>query len=145
LREWDRYGDPEPGRKEEVFYSELHAGEDGRTRALLVAPDGIRGASVVWDARALPCFTQWKNPQMASDGYVTGLEPGTNFPNQRSFEKLRKRVVALAAGERKSFALDLELHGDRASVARAEADVGRLAGGRAPLVHGDVAPKFAPL
>jgi hypothetical protein len=29
------------------------------------------------------------------DGYVTGLEPGTNYPNARPFEKARDRVVTL--------------------------------------------------
>jgi hypothetical protein len=145
LREWDRYGSPEPGRREEVFYAELHAGEDGRTRALIVAPGGGFGASLVWDAAALPCFTLWKNPQMAADGFVTGLEPGTNFPNRRSFEKLRGRVLELGPGERRSFALDLEIHPDRESVARAEAEFGRIAAGRTPLVHPDTAPRFAPL
>ena len=35
----------------------------------------------------LPCFTLWKNTAAEADGYVTGLEPGTNFPNLRSFER----------------------------------------------------------
>jgi hypothetical protein len=143
--DWARHGPGEPLRREEVFYAELHAGEDGRTRALLVAPEKARGASLVWDAAALPCFTLWKNPQPAADAYVTGLEPGTNYPNRRSFEKLRQRVVPLAAGESRRFELDLEIHPDRESVAKAEADVARITAGRTPLVHRDVLPRFAPL
>ncbi len=145
LREQERYGPPEPGRREEVFYAELFSAEDGRTRALLIAANGTRGVSLVYDARSLPCFTQWKNPQMAADGCVTGLEPGTNFPNRRSFEKLRGRIVALAPGERRSFALDVEIHPDRDGVARAESEVARIAASRAPIVHSDAHPRFAPL
>jgi len=52
---------------EEVFYMELYADAASRTRALLAAPDDACGASVVYDVRQLPCFTQWKNPQMAQD------------------------------------------------------------------------------
>jgi hypothetical protein len=143
--EWDRYGEPEPQRKEEVFYMELHADAESRTRALLVSDDGASGASLCWDARALPCFTQWKNPQMAADSYVTGLEPGTNYPNQRRFEKLRKRVVPLAAGATWKVDLDLEFHPDRAAVERAEKDVARIAAGRPAQLHGTTLPKYAPL
>ncbi len=143
--EWNRYGEPEALRREEVFFSELFSGTDGRTRALLAAPEDSCGASLIWDATALPWFTQWKNPQLPADGCVTGLEPGTNFPNQRSFEKARKRVVGLAAGERRAFALDLAIHPDRASVAQARGEVERLTAGRTPLVHAHPSTRFAPL
>ena len=143
--EWDRYHKPQPLRKEEVFYIELHADAGSRTRALLVAAGGASGASLCWDVRALPCFTQWKNPQMAADSYVTGLEPGTNYPNQRRFEKLRKRVVPLAAGATHQVDLDLEFHPDRAAVERAERDVARIAAGRPAQLHSTTLPKYAPL
>src|SRR5262249_25080539 len=65
-------------------------------------------------------------------GYVTGLEPGTNYPNRRSFEKLRKRVVSLPPGAAHAVDLALEFHPDPASVPRAEAAVARTAPGRAP-------------
>jgi len=145
LDEWDRCGAAAPGRGEEVFLGELFVGERGRTRALLVGPDGDRGVSLSYDTGELPCFTLWKNPQLAADGYVCGLEPGTNYPNRRSFEELRGRVVALAPGERRGFTLDLEIHPDRANVEQAEAEVARIAAGRAPIVHPDTAPRFAPL
>jgi hypothetical protein len=144
-REWSSYGDGEPGRREEVFFAELFAGADGRTRTLLVARDRACGASLVYDAPALPCFTLWKNPQPASDAFVTGLEPGTNFPNRKSFERMRGRVVRLAAAERRRFELDLEIHGDRESVARAEREVARIAAGRTPIVHEHQVPRFSAL
>ncbi len=43
-----------------------------------------------------------------SDGYVTGLEPGTGFPNPRSFEEEKGRIVNLAAGESREFLLAIE-------------------------------------
>jgi hypothetical protein len=145
VHEWDRQGPGEPRRKEEVHYLELHADAQSRTRALLAAPDDACGASLAWDVRQLPCFTQWKNPQAAADGYVTGLEPGTNYPNRRSFEKLRRRVVVLDPGATHVVDLELEFHPDRAAVARAEADVARIAGGRTARVSTQVEPRFAPL
>jgi hypothetical protein len=143
--EWDRYGAPQTLRKEEVFYMELHADAESRTRALLAAAGGGSGASLCWDVRQLPCFTQWKNPQMAADACVTGLEPGTNYPNQRRFEKLRKRIVPLASGALHKVDLDLEFHPDRASVERAERDVARIAAGRVVLLQTATLPKYAPL
>ena len=59
--------------------------------------------SVKFNKRQLPCFTLWKNRQAAADGYVTGLEPATNFPNRKSFEKEQGRVAVLAPGETRRF------------------------------------------
>lgn len=150
---WDRLEAPEPQDHaaptprliEEVFYMELHADAQARTRALLAAPDDACGASVAWDVRQLPCFTEWKNPQMAADAYVTGLEPGTNYPNQRRFEKLRQRVVALTAGASHVVDLDVDFHPDRGSVARARDSIARLAAARAPTLFRETNPKYAPL
>ncbi len=48
----------------------------------------------------LPAFTLWKNTAGLRDGYVTGLEPGTNYPNPRPFEAARGRIVTLPVGGR---------------------------------------------
>jgi hypothetical protein len=95
--------------------------------------------------RQLPCFTLWKNPQALSDGCVTGLEPSTNHPNRRSFEKLRKRIVALAPGATHAVDLELEFHPDAAAVARAQADVARIAAGRATELRTQIDPRWGPL
>ena len=59
---------------------------------------GERGLAVRWRVEQLPCFTIWKNTAAVPDGYVTGLEPATNFPNNRSFERTQGRVVVLPPG-----------------------------------------------
>jgi hypothetical protein len=41
----------------------------------------------------------WKNEITAKGGYVTGLEPGTGFPNARPVERAAGRVPKLAGGE----------------------------------------------
>ena len=46
----------------------------------------------------------------ASEGYVTGLEPGTNFPNNRRVERKLGRVPKLAAGASRSTAIDFTIH-----------------------------------
>jgi galactose mutarotase-like enzyme len=123
---WDVYGAPEAGYAEQCFYMALQPGADGRTRVLLRDAHGSRGVSLCYDTRSLPCFTVWKNTVAAADGYVTGLEPATNFPNPRSHEAREGRVVALAPGGRASFELDIEVHATSAEVAAAEDAVATL-------------------
>jgi hypothetical protein len=40
----------------------------------------------------------WKNEVTAKGGYVTGLEPGTGFPNPRPVERAAGRVPRLQGG-----------------------------------------------
>ena len=134
LAEWDTYGPATPGSLEAVFFCDLLAGGDGRTRALLRNAAGDQGVSLAFLKSQLPCFTLWKNRQAEADGYVTGLEPGINFPNRKSFERERGRVAVLASGESRTFEIDLTVHADTASVAAAEAEIGALRKGTSPEV-----------
>ncbi|MGI9429952.1 MAG: aldose 1-epimerase family protein [Bythopirellula sp.] len=97
---WDVYGPPVAGQVEDCFYLDLQADEAGKAQVLLKSAAGTSGTAVSYNTKALPCFTLWKNQVASEDGYVTGLEPATNFPNTRSVEKQHGRVVSLAAGER---------------------------------------------
>jgi hypothetical protein len=126
IDQWDSYGNEQPGFVEQVYFLDLHADAQGTTRVLLKNAHGLLGASLVFPVEQLPCFTVWKNTPPAADGYVTGLEPGTNFPNPRSFEGQQGRFVRLAAGAAARFELTLELHDGAPSVAAAEAAVVRL-------------------
>lgn len=132
---WNRLGEAEAGRPEEVFFAEVLADPAGEAVALLLAPGGGHGVRLRWDARALPCFSLWKNPQLAADGCVTGLEPATNFPNARGFEERHGRVVRLAAGATQRFTLAVEPLRDAAAVDAACATVARLQADAPPLLH----------
>lgn len=110
LRSWNEFAGPDSAYREEVYFMELVADEKQRSRAMLVDVDQQRAVSVDYDASALPCFTLWKNTVGMADGYVAGLEPGTNFPNTRSFESGKGRVVGLAGGECVDFSVNLEMH-----------------------------------
>jgi len=134
LASWNRYAAPRSGRGEEVFFGRLRPDAAGRASALLVAADGTQAASLSWQADTLPCFALWKNQGGPADGYVTGLEPATNFPNPRSYEEGQGRVVPLEAGQSVRFELALELlAGERLAAARAA--VAKLAAAAPPLVH----------
>ena len=139
---WNMY--PAARNKPEVVhFLELVAGDGNRTRALLHNAAADHGASLVYDPRQLPCFTLWKNPLLAADGYVTGLEPGINFPNVKSFEKAKGRVATLAPGETRQFDLTLDLHASADSVRAAAAEIATMSKGLAPSVLKQPDPDWA--
>ena len=134
LAEWDTYGPETPGSAEAVFFFDLAADADGQTQTLLRNSAGSQGVSLKFNKNQLPCFTLWKSRQAAIDGYVTGLEPGINFPNTKSFEKEKGRVVTLGPGESRSTEITLEGHADAASVSAAERTVAKLQEGVTPEI-----------
>lgn len=134
VAEWDTYGPESPGSKEAVFFAQLAADADDRTTAVLRNAAGDQGVRLGFKTTELPCFTLWKNRQAARDGYVTGLEPGTNFPNPKSWEKGQGRVIVLEPDETRSFEIELEGLPDKASVARAEKVVATLERGGVPVI-----------
>lgn len=96
LGHFDTYGPPEAGFAEQVYFFDLHGkGETDQTLAMLRDREGGRAVALRFAKAQLPCFTLWKNTNGLKEGYVTGLEPGTNFPNPKPFEAERKRVVTL--------------------------------------------------
>jgi hypothetical protein len=68
---------------------------------------------------------------------VTGLEPGTNFPNPRSFEGEQERLVRLAPGGKQIFDVTLEIHTTAAEVKAAESAVSKIRGGRNPQIFSE--------
>jgi hypothetical protein len=124
--QWWQYPAEQTGYEEQVYFLELFANADNQTRVLLKNAHGTHGASLKFSKRSLPCFTVWKNTTSRGDGYVTGLEPGTNFPNPRSFEGEHDRVARLQAGESITFELEIEAHADPDAVDRAAAAVAAL-------------------
>jgi hypothetical protein len=131
---WDRYGEPRAGSIEEVFFAQLLTDSDGRSEALLTNRSADRGASLHINTGELPCFSLWKNGPPLEDGYVTGLEPATNFPNPRSFEGSQGRVRKLAAGETARFELALEVHDTAPAVQQAARRIHELQATATPEV-----------
>lgn len=142
IKTWDSFSAPEPGFEEQVYFFELLAGADGNTRTLLKNAHATRGVSLVFNKQQLPYFSLWKNTTAAADGCVTGLEPGTNFPNPRTFEATKNRVVQLAGGQKQVFEVTLEIHGSAAEVSASEAAVAKLQAGRPPKVFDQPQPDW---
>jgi len=129
---WNVYADELAGYAEQAYFIELLADGKGWAPALLRNAAGTRGASVHVHTAQLPCFTLWKNTTAAADGYVTGLEPGTNFPNPRTFEGEQGRVIQLAPGGRVALQLGLEIHHGSDQVQQAEQAIVALQAGVTP-------------
>lgn len=132
---WDSYGPPQAGFVEQVYLMDLLADAASNTRVLLKSPRGEHGVSLTFNIQQLPKFTLWKCTQAIEDGYVTGLEPGVNFPNPRSYEKEQGRVVTLGPGQRRTFEIGFEIHTNAAAVAASEATIHKLQASTAPTIH----------
>ncbi|MEO8268591.1 MAG: aldose 1-epimerase family protein [Aureliella sp.] len=108
LADWSTYMGPTAGYVEQVYFSASRSDASGWTKCLLASRAGDRGVAVHYRPETLPFFSQWKNTVAEADGYVTGLEPATGFPNPRSFEESQGRLVHLQAGESREFVLAIE-------------------------------------
>jgi len=97
---WNRYSGPHgQGYVAKVFNMQLYGDARGETKAMLKSPDGTQGVLMQFDTHGLPYMSLWKNEVTARSGYVTGLEPGTGFPNPRPVERAAGRVPKLQGGE----------------------------------------------
>jgi len=134
LSNWDSYGNEQPGYAEQCYFLDLLADAKGTSHVLLKNAHASQGVSMRFPKKALPHFTVWKNTVAAADGYVTGLEPATNFPNPRSFESKQRRTVKLDGGGKAHFELELEVHGDAQGVSRAEQAIAKLQGRAEPKI-----------
>ncbi len=126
---------PVAGFAERVYWYDLAADSDGNTLTLLRNAKGDKAAALRFNKKELPWFTLWKDTAALPDGYVVGLEPGTDFPNNRSFERERGRVVTLAPGATYSVSLKVEAFDDAESVGRAEDEIAALQAGTTPTFH----------
>lgn len=134
VNDFQTYLAPTAGYSEQAYFFETIADADGRSVALLESRDGSRGVSLSFRKDQLPCFTQWKCTQPLKDGYVTGLEPGTNYPNFKTFERKHGRVVVLEAGASYEVELILAVHSSHEEVAVVQERIEQLQGDRSPEV-----------
>ena len=149
VSDYGLYRAPEAGFPEQVYCLRLWADENDRTKVMLRNAAGDKAVSMAYSVKELPFFTLWKNPVADEDGYVTGLEPGTGFPRNRSIERKFGRVPKLGPNQERSFTIDFALHEGKDSVGAAEKDIARILAGRnttvdkAPLAADKPRPKLS--
>jgi hypothetical protein len=145
IESYDVYLPPTPGYAEQAYFFDPLAEASGESSALLRNANGDRGFGVTFEKRGLPCLTVWKCTQAEPDGYVTGLEPGTNYPNFKSFERRQGRVISLQAGGEHVCRLRLDVLTSEPSVAAMQQKIDALQAGRQPVVHRAPAAGFSPV
>jgi hypothetical protein len=109
IAHYNEYGGPKLNFVEEVFCLQPLADKDGRTTIALQNKARDRGVALSFSLKDLPLVTMWKNTNAEAEGYVTGLEPGTNFPNNRRIERAHGRVPKLAAGASHQATIDFTI------------------------------------
>lgn len=110
LETWNVYEAPTAGFVEQVYLLEMNGDDNNHTTAMLQSKSGDKAASISWSLDELPYLTVWKNTGAVNDGYVTGIEPGTNYPNNRSVERAAGRVPKLQPGASHKMTLKFGLH-----------------------------------
>ncbi|MFP4068683.1 MAG: aldose 1-epimerase family protein [Opitutales bacterium] len=136
IESFDRYGPPEVGFVEQAYYCELiGTGDRRQTMAMLCNAGGDQASVLRYSLDDFPCFTLWKNTAGKADGYVTGLEPATSYPNLRRFERQKNRVLTLAGGESRNTRLVIENLDDKAAVDDVIAEIQKLQKTRKATVH----------
>ncbi|MGI9469886.1 MAG: aldose 1-epimerase family protein [Rubripirellula sp.] len=141
---WNEYGPPQEGYAERVYFARLRSDESNSTTAMLRSPDGTKGLGVSFHTNGLPRFVLWKNTAAENDGYVTGIEPATNYPNHRSFEEKQGRVVELAGGETASFRVTLLPLTSAEQVNEVSQQIKDLQGDEPPEIHPQPRPGWSP-
>jgi hypothetical protein len=116
LASWDRYLGPTRDFDEMLYACRLAAGPDGRTAVALVNAAATLGFAVHYHVAEMPAFTLWKNTDTDKQGYVTGLEPGSNYPYPLPVERAAGRLRTLEAGGEARFRVGFDLLTDAAAV-----------------------------
>jgi len=127
---YDLYRAPMPGFAEQVYCLRLWADKNDRTMVMLRNAAGDKAISIAFSVKQLPFFTLWKNPVAYEDGYVTGLEPGTGFPRNRSVERKFGRVPKLTPHQCRRFRIDFTIHAGKNQVNAAAKEIARILSGR---------------
>jgi len=127
---YDKYIEAKAGFPEQVYCLQLWADENDKTKVMLRNAAGDKAVSIAYSVKELPFFTLWKNPVAEEDGYVTGLEPGTGYPRNRSIERKYGRVPKLAPHQSRTFTIDFALNVGKDQVNAAADDVARIWAGR---------------
>ena len=143
LDSYEAYLGPTNGYVEQVYWYDLLAEEDGATLAMLHNRDADRALLLRFNKKELPAFTQWKNTASLADGYVTGLEPATDYPNGKAFERSKGRLINLLPGETHSVSLQLEVLTSGQEVINTQNEIDTIQQQQVRIVHPEPIDKYS--
>jgi hypothetical protein len=141
---FETYQGPTTGYSEQVYVYETGSDAGGKTLALLTGAAGDKGLTLRWNRQELPCFIVWKNTAAIEDGYVTGLEPSTNYPNFKAFERQQGRVRTLPPGGKWEATWSIEVHDSAAGVNGSLAEIAQLQAHAPRRIHRLPQAKYSP-
>jgi galactose mutarotase-like enzyme len=145
-KDFDRYDEPKAGFVEQVYFMDLAAKRGVRnTVAMLRNAQGDKASVLRFKLKDFPCFSLWKNTAAIEDGYVTGLEPSTSYPNARNFERNKGRVLMLKGGESRSTSLSVEILETKKAIRAVEGEIRSIQKGVKPKLHKQPIGKFSNL
>jgi hypothetical protein len=116
LSDWQTYRGPTRDYDETVYNVVPYGDEEGNTLAVLNNAAGTVGVSVAFNIKQLPVLSLWKNTDTELQGYVTGLEPGTSFAYNRSYQRALNRVPTIGPKEQRPFDITYTLLADKSDV-----------------------------
>ena len=132
---WDSYQAAQPGFEEQVYFLTCLGDGNGDTEVLLKNAHSTQGVSLSYNTSSIPCFSVWKNTTALEDGFVTGIEPGTNYPNPRSYEGEQGRVIKLDPNGTADLSLKMQFLTDERQVADSEKRIATLQENGVPTIH----------
>jgi hypothetical protein len=138
------YQGPTVGFSEQAYYYLPVEGPSGWSMALLRNRDRTAAFALHYQTLQLPCLTVWKNTQSEREGYVTGIEPGVNFPNFRSYERAQERLPRLLPGQTYRTEQQWEFANSAEEVSLLEESVRQLSSDVTPEVHLLPQPGWSP-
>jgi hypothetical protein len=126
LGDWQTYREPTRDYDETVYNVVPYGDESGQTLAVLHNAAGDLGISLGFNIQQLPVFSLWKNTDTMGQGYVTGLEPGTSWSYNRSYQRALNRVPTIGAREQRHFDITYTLLADKTAVGGALQQVQKI-------------------
>lgn len=135
LKDYASFAEPTKGFVEQVYCFHPLADAKGNTIIALANRKRDRAVSMTYAVKELPYLTLWKNTASEGEGYVTGIEPGTNFPKHRSIERKLGRVPKLAPGESYRATIDYAIHTSAQDVGELVKRIATIQSRQKPVIH----------
>ncbi|MFM2481303.1 aldose 1-epimerase family protein [Celerinatantimonas sp. YJH-8] len=142
LKTWQTYLAPTRDFDEMVYNIYPYANKQGNTLAVLHNAKGNMGMAIHYNVKELPVLGLWKNTDTLGQGYVTGIEPGTSFSYNRSYQRKLGLVPTIGAHQSKEFNLIYMILDSKDAVNKQVAQVKAIQGNQktelraTPLVSG---------
>ncbi len=132
---FESYVAPTVGFAEQVYVYDLLSHNRGQTLVVLTNAAADKAVCLRFPTTSLPCFTVWKNTMALEEGYVTGLEPATGYPNFRTFERKQGRVRTLPPGGTWSARWSIEVADSPHEVVALQAEIATLQAQAKAIIH----------